>query len=131
MTKSFSFPKQDKLCGEIRIGKLFSEGKGFIVYPLRVVYREVKAENIQSPLRLMISVPKKKVRKAVHRNYVKRLIREAYRINRVQLLKEIASSGMNFDLAVIYLTNEIIPFSQVNEKMTIALQKLQSIMHAD
>ncbi|MBV5342489.1 hypothetical protein JZU68_02365 [bacterium] len=59
MTPTFTFPKKEHLCGEIRVGKLYAEGKAFIVYPLRVVYKVTQgAENV--PVKVLVSVPKKR-----------------------------------------------------------------------
>ncbi|HPD59040.1 MAG TPA: ribonuclease P protein component, partial [Paludibacteraceae bacterium] len=71
----FLFPKSERLNSKIKIDRLFTDGKAFLVYPLRTVYF-ISSEN-PSELEVLISVPKKKFKKAVHRNRIKRLIREA------------------------------------------------------
>ena len=78
---SYTFPKAEKLCGEIRTTRLFAEGRAFISYPFRIVYR-LTDEISPAHVRILISVPKKKIKRAHGRNRIKRLIREAYRLNK-------------------------------------------------
>ncbi len=76
----YTFPKRERLCSIKSIDSLFSGGESFIAYPLRVVYRiETENDETQRSASLLISVSKKKFKRAVKRNRVKRLIREAYR----------------------------------------------------
>jgi ribonuclease P protein component len=72
MTNTATFLKKEHLCGEIRINKLFSNGKAFIVYPLRVVY-SVEQNSTDVPVKVLVSVPKKRFKRAVKRNRLKRL----------------------------------------------------------
>lgn len=120
---SFSFSKNEKLCGEIRIGKLFSEGKAFIVFPLRVVFLK-SDEHSGTSVKVMISVPKKKIRKAVDRNRIKRLIREAYRINKPAFVSEIKEKDLHLHIAFTYVSDKESDFSHINEKIHLALGKI-------
>lgn len=120
---SFTFPKKEKLCGEIRIGKLFTEGKAFIAYPLRIVYK-VSEEKNDSPVKIIIGVPKKKIKLAVHRNHIKRLIREAYRLNKADLLTTINNKGLQLHLAITYVSDKEQDFSSIQEKVKFAVSKI-------
>ena len=94
-----TFPKKEKLCGEIRIGRLFAEGEAFIAYPLRVVYK-FSEEREDSGVKILISVPKKKIKKAVHRNRIKRQIREAYRLNKAVLLESCLNNDKSLKIEI-------------------------------
>ena len=118
------FRKEERLCGEIRTGKLFSQGKGFIVYPLRFVYRISDVEE-SAAVRLLISVPKKKIRHATDRNKIKRLLREAYRLNKYLITVEMAEKGIFVHTGIIYLSNEISEYSVIEEKVITGLKKLR------
>lgn len=121
-TKS-TFPKQEKLCGEIRIGKLFAEGEAFIAYPLRVVYK-FSDEPQESGVKILISVPKKKIKKAVHRNRIKRQIREAYRLNKVALLESCLHNDKSLQIAVTYLSDKLPEYKVIEDKIKHALTKM-------
>ena len=53
--------------------------KSFSIFPIRVVYMPV--EQGEAPASILISVSKRRFKRAVKRNRVKRQIREAYRKN--------------------------------------------------
>ena len=81
---SFSYPKKEKLKSQKRIEQLFSEGKSVNAYPLRMVY--LKSDfNGNTTFKTGVTVSKRNFKKAVDRNRIKRLLREAYRLNKVIL----------------------------------------------
>lgn len=74
--------KAERLYLRDEIKDLFSNGKSFITYPLRVVYllSDTPPQGVRCSI--MIAVPKKRFKRAVKRNRIKRLIRESYRKNK-------------------------------------------------
>jgi ribonuclease P protein component len=123
MSTKNTFPKNEKLCGEIRIGKLFAEGEAFIAYPLRVVYK-FSDKYDDSGVKILISVPKKKFKKAVQRNRIKRLIREAYRHNKVTLMENCKRNDKSLQIAVIYLADKLPEYLVIDNKVKQALSKI-------
>ena len=78
---NFTYPKNERLKSKTTIGLLFSEGKSVSKYPLRLVYRDEKGE-VDEKIKIGVSVSKKYFKKAVDRNYFKRVLRETYRLNK-------------------------------------------------
>lgn len=74
----FTFPKEEKLTHKKVINQLFEEGSFVKRYPFKILYTPNKLSLHQ----VAISVPKRKVKLAVHRNKIKRRLREAYRLNK-------------------------------------------------
>jgi ribonuclease P protein component len=70
--------KQERLKSKTLIGNLYKEGKAVKKYPLRLVYLQAEHSS-QYPAQVGVSVPKRNFKKAVHRNRLKRLLRETYR----------------------------------------------------
>jgi len=123
MESSISFPKKEHLCGEIRVNHLFINGKAFIVYPLRVVY--LVGENKEAiPVKVLVSVPKKRFKRAVKRNRLKRLMRESYRLNRSPLIEKCIEKNINIQIAFNYLSDDEMDFNMIQSKMIVALQKI-------
>lgn len=127
MSKSNTFPKNEKLCGEIRIGKLFAEGEAFIVYPLRIVYK-LSTEVQDVPVKVLISVPKKKIKTAIHRNRIKRQIKEAYRLNKTTLIENCREHGLSLQLAITYLSDKSLDYKLIEEKIKQVLTKMLQLM---
>ena len=89
-----TFSKGERLCNYHRIQKLFQEGNSLKKYPIKLLYLAVDSQEINN--QVLISVPKRKVRRAVHRNRIKRLIRESYR-------KQKSLLSSSYSLAFVYM----------------------------
>ena len=120
--KQFSFSKKERITGDKRIEVLFKNGSGFISYPLRIIYliHEQKNDNGCS---VLISVPKKRIKKATDRNRLKRLIRESYRLNKA-LLDNAELSESSIDIAFVYVKDTESDFADIQKAMQKALKKI-------
>lgn len=96
--------------------------KSFSVFPLRVVYMSMPEQEVYSSI--LISVSKKRFKRAVKRNRVKRQIREAYRKNKHELLRVLEVQGQPLAIAFIYLSDELIPSAMLEEKMKVLLARM-------
>ncbi len=121
----YSFGKDEKLCSKLMIDELFSSGKSFKEYPLRVIHLPVETSNITT--KVLISVPKKRFKKAVSRNRIKRLIREVYRLNKSELHEFWKEERKYFAIAFVYIGNEIPIYQELNATMEQVLNKLKSV----
>ncbi|OQX81449.1 MAG: ribonuclease P protein component [Bacteroidetes bacterium 4484_249] len=125
-----TFNKDERLSAEKIIDKLFSGGKSFLIYPYRVVWMEHET-NAQYPAQILISVSKKKFKKAVDRNLIKRRTREAYRKNKSSFYKFLNNQNKNCVFALIYTANEIALYKEIERKINLILQRLQSEYEKD
>lgn len=117
-----TLPKVERLNSRILIEKLFTGGsKSLPAFPLRIVYMPVEGENLPIAT-ILISVPKKRFKRAVKRNRVKRQVREAYRKNKQILLEPLKNSGKKVALAFIWLDNELHDSTDVEAKVIKLLQ---------
>ena len=115
---NFKLPKSERLHAEKRIKELFNEGSSFFLYPFKVVFL-VKKELEDQPNQVLFSVSKKKIRKASGRNFIKRRLKETYRLNK-QLL-----STKGILLGFIFVGNPEMSFSELEPRMKSALERLQ------
>jgi len=123
MNKTNSFPKAEHLCGEKRIARLYTQGEAFMAFPFRVVFRIEQKKDLATAS-VMVSVPKKRFKRAVKRNRLKRLLREAYRLNKHALIDLLDEKKLQVHVAFNYVSDEELDFVTVEKKMKIALQKL-------
>lgn len=114
--------KKEKLCSLTAIDTLFTKGKSSAVtaFPLRVVWR-ISERKGGASAQFLISVPKKRLRHAVDRVATRRLIREAYRLNR-HLLN--IPEGVNIDMAFIFLDGSIPSYKKTSAAVTKILKKI-------
>ena len=119
LEERFTFDKAERLSGTKRIDALFKEGESFISYPLRVMYL-IHEQSAESGCSILISVPKKRIKKAVQRNRIKRLIRESYRLNK-DLRNTISIHEVSIDIAFIYVKDAESKFSLMQKSMRKAL----------
>ena len=119
----FKLKKDEKLCSRTAIEQIFGEGRSLMAFPLRAAYR--LRPRGEKPVQFLISIPKKRIRKAVGRVTLRRRVRESYRLNRRQLLQpELDNHGLGVDIAFVYLDTSLAPYSVINEKMTSLLQRI-------
>jgi len=120
----YSFRKKERLKSKKAIDLLFSEGESFFIDPFQVIQISEPFDS-GYPARLLISVSKKKVRKAVTRNLLKRRIREAYRLHKAPFYKSLNQHHRFCSLALIYSTSKIAEYKEIEEKIILILQRLQ------
>ena len=79
-----SFSKQDQNLSKSNINKLYKAGVRFHGSQLTIIWGESDSQT-EDPIKVLISVPKKNIKKAVDRNYTKRVIREGFMANKLQI----------------------------------------------
>jgi ribonuclease P protein component len=122
--RKYSLSKEERLSWKRYIDLLFEKGHSFIAFPLRIVYLQVE-QPMLAPVSMMVSVPKKKIKRAVGRNYIKRQVRETYRLRKYELIDDLAATGQSILLAFLYLDKAMHPASDMEKAMTKALKILR------
>ena len=115
----FTYPKSERLKSKTTIDLLFSTGKSVSKYPLRLVYVPVELPD-EEPIKLGVSVSKKYFKKAVDRNYFKRVLRETYRLNKQLLLP---TGQQRYAFMFFYQTSDRLPYAEIEEKTKLLFQK--------
>lgn len=116
--------KAERLNSKVIIGKMFEGGvsKSFSIFPLRIVYMPIAEREVSASI--LISVSKRRFKRAVKRNRVKRQIREAYRKNKHELQQLLDEKGVQLAVAFIYLSDELTSSPEIEEKMKLALMRI-------
>lgn len=117
---NYQLPKSERLHAEKSIKELFNEGSSFFLFPFKVQFFVKKDRPTRTPM-VLFSVSKRKLKKAVHRNHVKRRIKEAYRLNK-QLIN---LPNIELNIGFIYVTTNLMEFSEIEPKIILCLKKLQ------
>ena len=115
--------KPERLNKKKIIEKMFAGGsRSFSIFPLRVVWLPVEELDMQASI--LISVSKRRFKRAVKRNRIKRQIREAYRLNKQILLAPLTEKNRRLAIAFIYLADELMNSALVEEKIKAALTRI-------
>lgn len=114
-----SYKKIEKLKSQKLIEKLFSEGNSVAAYPLRLVYLKTAFDDLVS-VKAGVSVSKRNFKKAVHRNRLKRLMREAYRLNKCNYLNNIPNQ---YAFMILYIGKTDADFKSISKKMQTLLEQ--------
>lgn len=119
------FNKEERLTGDKRIENLFACGKSFVAYPLRIVFLEKASQNLSLP-EVLVSIPKKRIKSAVGRNRMKRIVRESFRMNKHILNDVLKDDCKHLEIAFVYVKDELTDFSTVEKGMRNALFEIKN-----
>jgi ribonuclease P protein component len=108
-----TFPKHNKLCGQERIAALYKEGKRFTLWPLRVTYLPIETDT-----QILVWAPKSLFKRAVKRNHLRRLMREAYRLHQDIL------GDQHYQIAFNYMDKEEQSFAVIEKAICKSLKKI-------
>lgn len=123
---NLSYPKKEKLKSKKRIEQLFIEGKNVTSFPLKLIYLETalpKDVKVQAGM----AVSKRRFKNAVKRNRIKRLLREAYRINKAMVTDNTTSS---YAFLILYIGKKMPTYVAIEKQMQHLFQKFNAKTNA-
>jgi len=118
-----TFKKEERLSEKIIINELFERGYGFYIAPFKVLWIETDFES-RYPAKILITVSRRNFKKAVDRNRIKRIAREAYRKNKSILYEKIEDSTKKVVFMLMYTGKIIIPYKEIEDIIILILQRL-------
>lgn len=122
---SQTFTKEERLISKNLFEQLFSEGKQLKIFPLRLLYIKT-ALDTKYPAQVALTAPKRLIKKAVHRNKIKRQMREAYRKNKQTLYDQLSD---NYVFIITFMDTKEWKTTDIELKMKILLEKLISTIN--
>ena len=109
---------------------LFALGKSMSNSPLRLIYtlENIGEEHPINPtpldIKAGVGAPTKQFKKAVQRNRVKRLLREAYRLELPAFKAALPLQGKRLNIFILYMEENVLPQIELNIKMKLILNQL-------
>lgn len=123
MSKTFSYGKNEKLKKRKQLAQLFESGQTFLSFPIKVFYKQ-SAEPLDFCIKAGVGVNKRNFKKAVHRNRIKRLLREAYRLNKPPLLNYLAQYQREAMVFFLYVDKTLPQKGTLQNKMPFVIREL-------
>ncbi|QQL50614.1 ribonuclease P protein component [Mucilaginibacter ginkgonis] len=124
-----TFKKEERLCNKKLLEQLFHKGSFFLCYPYRVSWLKLE-EPAPVPVQVVFPVAKKRYKRAVDRNLIKRRTREAYRLNKQEHLYDmLLDTQVSILLSVSYIGKEINDFSLMQDKMLKLFKQLTAAIN--
>lgn len=120
---AFTFPAQEKLKSRKSIQSLFEGRKSFSSDGVRLIYKIIDPSAEPIPL-FAVSVPKKYSKKAVQRNLLKRRIREAYRLNKSELMMVCAKHHISVEMMWIWTKPDKPEYKEISDQVKMIIEKL-------
>ena len=140
-TSKYSLPQSERINSKKQIDRLFRGGgsKAMTASPLRMVYMADSRQTDSQPsdghqpmAQMMVSVPKRFFKRAVKRNYVKRQVREAYRLNKHILVNHLTQKAdKTVSLCFIWTSDRLLPTAEVMKRMANLLTRLVEKLSAN
>jgi len=127
METNFGISIHEKLKSKKQITELFTTGKHIFVNSIHIVWQY--CEQNDDILKFGVSVGKRNFKRAVKRNVLKRRMREAYRINKSQLIQHLLSVDRKIELMIIFKAKEELSFHVIEIDLQKAIAKLKNQIH--
>lgn len=129
MPGQFTLGKHERLKSRKQIEQLFREGKKIAVSPFYIYYLvNAVSDTMLNSIQFGVGVSGKNFKRAVDRNRIKRLTREAYRLQKISLLQKLKDKKQQLFIFFIYTGKALPDFNLVKEKVAVALKKLEKIV---
>ena len=122
--KKFAFPKSAKLCGQLLIQSLYKTGRNVVVPPLRFTFRKEAKDETGEPVKVLVWAGKRLFKRANRRNRLKRLLREAYRLNACGLKEKVSRTDYTVVVAINYIEKKELPYKIIETAMTKGLSTI-------
>jgi ribonuclease P protein component len=122
--KKITLHKSERLCSHKIIEELFDAGGTCLVYPIKLVF--MKTVDADQVLQVAFAVSKRNFKHAVKRNILKRRMREAFRLNKVPVIDELAAKNLHVALMFVFIGKDESTYQMIEKSTILALKKMMT-----
>lgn len=117
----YTLPKAERICKKEDFRLLFSQGKTIVHFPLKAYY--LFFDHNEAIAKVAFAVPKNKIKKAICRNYIKRIMREAYRKNKYIILNYLKQQTLL--VTFVFISDELIDYHSMEQNLCLILHEIK------
>ncbi len=121
----FNFKKEERLKSKIIIDALFKQGESAFVYPIKLIWKKEDDMTFDAPVKVGFAVPKRVFPKAVQRNFLKRKMREAYRLNKHVFYAKAKECQEQYAMMFIYVAREPLSYKNIEKAIVSVLAQIR------
>lgn len=125
--KVFTYSKKEKLKSRKQIEAVFAQGKSFTFFPVKVFYL-LPEESMNFFVKTGVGVSGKYFKKAAERNRIKRLLREAYRLEKLPLHTYLEQSNKQAVFFLLYVDKTLPQYADIKKSMFAIISKLIKVL---
>ena len=122
--KPLSFPKKERLKSNKAIEAIFYHGNSVFSFPIMAKFTLVTKTSNLEPLQSVFVVPKRRIKKAAHRNKIRRRIKEAFRLNKEVLKNWADLNNTNVSLALVFVSSEMLTFQIIEDSVKKIIEQI-------
>ena len=122
---NFTFTKEERLCSKKAFESLVTTGKTSFLYPYKATWA-ITDYPLTFPAQVAFAVPKRKFKRANRRNYIKRRLREAYRLNKAPLYDFLTEKNLRIQILIVYIATEEKTFHELEPKLKTLLGNIMA-----
>ncbi|MCC6541673.1 MAG: ribonuclease P protein component [Flavobacteriales bacterium] len=117
-----TFSKHERLTGRLRIAEVVEQGRSIQDPPIRLVGRAMELPTT-ARAQVAFAIPKRYMKLAVDRNRMRRLMREAYRLDKAQVLDRAQKADRQYAWLFIYQSRNLLSLAETRERLSRLLDR--------
>lgn len=126
--QNLTFSKEERICSKLAIEQLLENKQKVYVFPYKCFYNFTIATEETRVNRILVSVPKRSFKRAVDRNRMKRLVREAWRLHHRDEFDAFLPENIRADIIFFYVGRELLPYNLIESKIIEILHRLTKVV---
>jgi ribonuclease P protein component len=118
----FTLHKSEIISSKILIDNIHEKGYSLKLYPFFCKFLELQTN--ENTIQFIFVVGKKRFKKSVDRNKIKRLFKEAYRLNKHTFINKLNEKNKNIGVFFSFIDNKIPTFNKMNAFVINSFEKI-------